>query len=115
MPWIALQQFRYSVAVDLDQPHLGLELGCRLFEDRRHGPAGTAPGGPEINQQRDVAVPSMLVEASGAVQCSRPSFVKRPVAGPALGVLAQPVARHAVDRVAASAISSGKCQMRSKI
>src|ERR1700692_4885461 len=39
----ALQQFRYRIAVHLDQPHVGLELGCRLFEDRRHCPARTAP------------------------------------------------------------------------
>jgi hypothetical protein len=25
-------------------------LGCRLFEDWRHRPAGTAPDSPEINQ-----------------------------------------------------------------
>src|ERR1700736_5207451 len=42
----------------------------------------------------------VLVEASDAVQCRRPLFVKRPMAGPALGALAQPFARHAVDRVA---------------
>src|ERR1700732_5542634 len=29
------QQFLYGVAVDLDQPQIGFELGCRLFEDRR--------------------------------------------------------------------------------
>jgi hypothetical protein len=32
------------------------ELGCRLFEDRRRCPARTAPGSPEINQQRNVTV-----------------------------------------------------------
>src|SRR3984893_161893 len=44
------QQFLYGVAVDLDQPQIGFELGCRLFEDRRHRPAGTAPDSPEVNQ-----------------------------------------------------------------
>src|SRR6202163_2879954 len=40
------QQFLYGVAIDLDQPQSGFELGRRLFEDRRHRPAGTAPCGP---------------------------------------------------------------------
>jgi hypothetical protein len=44
------QQFLYGVAVDLDQSQIGLQLGCRLFEDRRHRPAGTTPDSPEINQ-----------------------------------------------------------------
>src|SRR6266403_4919695 len=84
----ALQQFRRRIAVHLDQPHVRLELGCRLFEDRRHRLAGAAPGCPEIDEQRNVTVLCVLVEASGAVQCSRPPFVKRPVAGPAFGPLA---------------------------
>src|SRR4030081_184116 len=96
----ALQQFRHRIAFPLDQPHVRLELGCRPFEDRRHRPAGTAPGCPEINEQRNVAVVCMPVEASGAVQCSRSPFVKRQMAGPALTALAQSFARHTVDRVA---------------
>ena len=63
-----LQQFRHRVAVDLDQPHVGFELGCGLLEDRRHRPARTAPACPEINQQRNVAALDAFVEPSGAVQ-----------------------------------------------
>ena len=61
---------------------------------------GTAPGCPEINEQRNVTVLCMLVEPGGAIQCSRPPFVERPVAGPALAALAEPFPRHTVDRVA---------------
>ena len=115
---VALQQFRCRIAVHLDQPHLGLELGCRLLEDRRHRPAGTAPGGPEINQQRDVAVPGMLVEASGVVERRRPPLVKRAMARPALGTVTQSLARQAVDGVAMRAddvqrtghVNSGQAQ-----
>src|ERR1700737_564870 len=70
----ALQQFRHRVAVALDKPHLRLELGCRLFEDRPHRPAGAAPSCPEIDEQRNVAATGMLVEASGVVQRNRPLF-----------------------------------------
>jgi hypothetical protein len=84
----ALQQFRRRIAVHLDQPHVRLELGCRLFEDRRHRLAGAAPGCPEINQQRNVAVFHVLVEARDTVQCRRPAFAKRPMAGSAFGALA---------------------------
>src|SRR5258707_679950 len=80
----APQQFWHRVAVHLDQPHLRLELGCRPFENWRHCPAGTAPGRPEINEQRNVTVPCMLVEAHDAVQYNRPTFVKWQTAGPAL-------------------------------
>jgi hypothetical protein len=44
------QQFLYGIAIDLDQPQIGFELGYRLFEDRRHRAARTAPDSPEINQ-----------------------------------------------------------------
>jgi len=82
------QQFWHRIAVHLDQPHLRLELSCRPFEDRRHCPAGTAPGRPEINEQRNVTVPCMLVEAHDAVQYNRPTFVKWQTAGPALPAIA---------------------------
>src|ERR1700704_1484363 len=84
----APQQFWHRVAVHLDQPHLRLELGCRPFENWRHCPAGTAPGRPEINEQRNVTVPCMLVEAHDAVQYNRPTFVKWQTAGPALPAIA---------------------------
>src|SRR5882724_9666002 len=115
---VAPQQFRCRVAVHLDQPHLGLEFRCCLFEDRRHRLAGTTPGGPEVNEQRDVAVPAMLIEASGIVERRRPPLVKRAMARPALGTITQSLARQAVDGVAMRAddvqrtghVNSGQAQ-----
>jgi hypothetical protein len=97
---ITLQQFRHCVAVHLNQPHVRLELGRRLFEDRRHRPARTAPACPKINQQRNITALCVLVEASGTIQGSWVFFEQRPMAGAAFAAFAQPFARHAVDRVA---------------
>src|SRR5258708_6365684 len=94
---VALQQFPCRIAVHLDQPHLGLEFRCCLFEDRRHRLAGTTPGGPEVNEQWDIAVPGMLIEASGIVERRRPPLVKWAMARPALGTITQSLARQAVD------------------
>ncbi len=41
--------------IDLEQAHSRFQLCRRLLECRRHHPAGTAPGRPEIDQQRDIA------------------------------------------------------------
>src|SRR5712671_6222514 len=114
----ALQQFRCRIAIHLDQPHLGLEFRCCLFEDRRHRLAGTTPGGPEVNEQWDIAVPGMLIEASGIVERRRPPLVKRAMARPALGTITQSLARQAVDGVAMRAddvqrtghVNSGQAQ-----
>src|SRR6202023_1965010 len=62
------QQFLYGVAVDLDQPQIGFELGCRLFEDRRHRPAGTAPDSPEINQYGNVIMVCLPPQADVGVR-----------------------------------------------
>jgi len=97
----APQQFRYRIAVHLDQPHVGLELGCRLFEDRRHCPARTAPGRPRNQPAAEMSLcfACLSNRATLSSAAGRP-FIKRPMAGAALGAVAQSFARHTVDCVA---------------
>ena len=68
---------------------------------RRHGPAGSAPRRPEIDQEGNVALGGMPIEAVGS-QRHRMAFEQRRSAVTALAAAArgQLVARRAVERVA---------------
>ena len=58
-----LGQGRFGVDVDLDEAGPGLQRLRRLVEHRRHGLAGTAPRGPEIDDQGQAARGQVLAEA----------------------------------------------------
>jgi hypothetical protein len=60
----ALHKLRRGIGIHFDQPNLWLELAGGLRENRRHRLTGTAPGRPEIDQQRNVAMGRMPVEPS---------------------------------------------------
>src|SRR6476659_7340315 len=51
---VAAGQRRLLVGVDLEEPEARLERLGGALEGRRHGPAGAAPGGPEIDYDRDL-------------------------------------------------------------
>ena len=67
MPWMPKRPASclLLVGVDLGEADPGLELARRLLELRRHGLAGPAPWRPEVDQQRDVALGSVGLEALG--------------------------------------------------
>ncbi|CCD00317.1 protein of unknown function (plasmid) [Azospirillum baldaniorum] len=46
---------RCGLGIDFCQPDMRLKPLRRLLDDRRHHAARTAPGGPEVDQERDVA------------------------------------------------------------
>src|SRR5678816_2379797 len=50
------------VDIDLHEARLAGELGGRLREHRRHRPAGTAPGRPEIDDHRQLRAREQIVE-----------------------------------------------------
>src|SRR5690606_39868462 len=49
-------QLLVGFAVQLGQPAASLKLRGSLFEDRREAAAGAAPTGPDVQQQRQVAL-----------------------------------------------------------
>src|SRR6266404_2081661 len=50
------------LGIDLGQAHARLEPGRRPVEIRRHHLAGTAPGGPEIDGERNVGLRGVALE-----------------------------------------------------
>jgi hypothetical protein len=89
-----------GIAVDLDQSHVGFEAACRLLKDWHHHPTWTAPGGPEVDQQRDVAVFRVLSKTRRVTQHKRTTLEQRPMASAALGGLAHSLARDPVRLIA---------------
>jgi hypothetical protein len=59
---VALSEHWVLVGIDFGEPHAGLELGGRLFEEWSHHLAGTAPGGPEVHHERKVAARHVPIE-----------------------------------------------------
>src|SRR5262245_60142552 len=51
------------IGVDLGEAHPGFELARRLLELRRHRLAGSAPWRPEVDQQGNVALGGVALEA----------------------------------------------------
>ena len=98
----ALTQSLHLFGVDLGQPHGRFELGGRLFKCGRHLAARTAPGGPEVDQYRDVVAPDMALERR-RVQRRRVRGEKRLVATTAVGRILQVGCGHPICRVAVRA------------
>lgn len=96
----APQQIGRRFSVDLDQAYFGLECGRRFLEGRCHCPARTAPGCPEVDQQWNVTVVSVLFEASRVVQIEWSTLEQQLSAPPALPGLWEPLTRHAIGGVA---------------
>ena len=72
------------VGVELQQANIGFELAGGTLEHRRHRAARTAPGRPDVDQQRDVAVCHVAAEA-GFVDFDRPTAEDRLMAGSTAG------------------------------
>src|SRR5215212_10145211 len=53
---------RLGLHIDLDQPRPWLQRLCGPFKHGRHRPAGPAPRGPEIHDDRDVGAGKMPSE-----------------------------------------------------
>jgi hypothetical protein len=95
----ATRQAAVGVHIDLDEAGPRFELGGGAGEHRRHGAAGPAPGGPEVDDQRQVAGRQVLGE---------PRFIERHrfageqglVAAAAARGLAEPFGRQAIGAVA---------------
>jgi hypothetical protein len=78
---------------------MGLKLGRRLFEHRRHRLARAAPRGPKVDQERQIAPFGMGREPTG-IQRQRLALKQGAAASSALASLAQAAARHAIERIA---------------
>ena len=85
-----------SLSIHLGQPNIGLKLGRRLFEHRRHHLARAAPRGPKVDQERQVTPFGMSREPTG-IQHQRLALKQGAAASSALAGLAQAAARHAIE------------------
>ncbi len=83
-----------AFGVQFSKPHLWLQLPRRRLKHRRHLSAGSAPGGPEIDQQGKVARARVAVEI-GRGEFNRLAWEKDRAA-PAARPLAKPHLRHPV-------------------
>ena len=68
------------------------------LEHRSHGAAGSAPGGPEVDQERQIGG-GVALEMRG-VEIDRRAGKQRLVAATAFAALAAPLGRNAVERMA---------------
>ena len=89
----------FRVGIDLGEPQSRLKLFRRRFENRRHRAARSAPGRPEIDQQRQVGRIGVPIEMR-RVEIDWVSGEEGLMAAPAFAALTAPFGRHAVERVA---------------
>src|SRR4051812_17017604 len=89
----------FGIDVDPDQPSARLKRLRRALEHGRHRPAGSAPGRPEIRDDRNVGAGEMAPEAL-AGQLDRLALKQFRAAVAALGSLRRPVPGNAIDPVA---------------
>ena len=92
-----------SSVLTLTSRNPGSSCAGRRLEGRRHHPAGTAPGRPEIHQQRQVAAAEMPGETRPHPGRAAYPVKSGPMALTALGVRTQTRDRHPVDRIAMGA------------
>ena len=96
---IAGRKVRFGFGIDLAKAQTRLELFCCFFEHRCHGAAWPAPGGPEIDEQRQIRGAGVAVEMP-SIEIDRVSGEKRLMALTASATLATALGWHAVERVA---------------
>ena len=65
-------QVGHGFSVYLDQPDVWLQLCRCLHIGRCHGTAGTAPGGPKIDQHRDLVAADVFVKRRFVERCRVP-------------------------------------------
>ena len=86
---------RVGLGVELGEARPRAQRGRRLGELRRHHPAGSAPGRPEVDDERQLVVPHRLVEHAGVDRPHLAVEERRP-AGRALRPGREPLLRHPV-------------------
>ena len=86
------------VGVYLGQPDTRLKFACGRFKYRRHGAAGPAPSGPEIDQQRQIGSAGVPLEMSG-IEIDRSTGKQRLMALAAFAAFAASFGWNAVQRV----------------
>jgi hypothetical protein len=86
----------FGLGIEFCQPHSGFQLGCRLFERRRHHLAGTTPGRPEIHDHWNIITLYVSLKIGGG-QFQRMSDKQRSVTLAAARALVQACGRDAVD------------------
>jgi len=91
-----LGEHRGRVDIDFDEAQARLEARGGAREFRRHDAAGAAPGGPEVDQQRDVAFLEVPVEAGGIERHGMP-VEERTMTFSAASAGREPRAGHAVQ------------------
>ena len=89
----------FGVGIDLGEPQPRLKLLCGGFESRSHGAARSAPGRPEIDQQRQVGRVGVAIEMR-RIEIDRMPGEQRLMAAAAFAAFAAPFRRHAVERMA---------------
>ena len=88
--------FGLVLRIKLGKPHLGLELLRGLLEGGRHALARSAPGGPEIDQQRNIIAAHMLLKTI-AIEFERMTDEDRFSALAAAGVISKTARRNAIN------------------
>jgi hypothetical protein len=99
---VALRNLGLGLGIELGESHLWSELSGCLLERRRHRPAGAAPRRPEVDDERQFARADVPVEIRAGEPEGMP-FDKGPLAVAAGRGVVQPLAWHAVGRVAVAA------------
>ena len=81
---------RLVVRIELDEPDVRFEFSSSFFEHGRHRPAGAAPGRPNVHENGDIVLASMLVKIcgphreraafeQGAMTATAPRVARRPI------------------------------------
>ncbi|CAI8790913.1 protein of unknown function [Methylocaldum szegediense] len=92
----ARSENRFFLGVGFGEAEARFQLARRFFERRRHHAAGTAPGCPEINQQRNIAACGKEVEI-GCRESDGVAFEQALSTASAIGRIGEARRRQAVD------------------
>jgi len=88
----------FGVGIDLGETQPRLQRLGRALEHRSHGAAGSAPGGPEVDQKRQLGG-GMALEMRG-VESDRRAGKQRLMAAAAFAALSLPLGRNAIEGMA---------------
>lgn len=92
-----------AIGIQFGEPYPWFKAGGGLLEHRRHGTTGSAPSGPEIHQQGQIAAFQVTLQ-TGAVEGQGLASEQGLMAFAAMctdaAALAKTVCRHTIDAVA---------------